>query len=141
MIKLIEPPIAGLICCSLLVCQRLLLGYCKGTNLLHYISGHFDTTTGPKNEVPPSLWRKSTARPFQIVSENQSDDSHVFVCCCFRRVCSLLTQSASYKKIASSIGVDPHRIVFFTDNVQEITASAQAGLSTSSCDTGVDSVT
>ncbi|KAF9125604.1 Enolase-phosphatase E1, partial [Mortierella sp. 14UC] len=68
--------------------QKLLFGYSEKGDLLHYFSGHYDTTIGLKIE------------------------------------------SESYTKIAADIGLDPARILFLSDNINEIVAAKKAGFQT-----------
>ncbi|KAJ2785096.1 enolase-phosphatase E1 [Coemansia interrupta] len=68
--------------------QKLIFGYSDHGDLLPYISGHYDTNIGSKQE------------------------------------------SQSYTKIAEDIGVLPKRILFISDNENEIYAADQAGFQT-----------
>ncbi|KAJ1843812.1 enolase-phosphatase E1 [Coemansia sp. RSA 2703] len=68
--------------------QKLIFGYSDHGDLLSYISGHYDTNIGSKQE------------------------------------------SQSYTKIAEDIGISPNRIMFISDNENEIRAADQAGFQT-----------
>ncbi len=87
--------------------QKLLFGYSTEGDLLRFLSGHFDTTSGGKMEVESARTLSSA-----------------------RRCSNTLTgrfQRESYVKIAAAIGVPTARIMFLTDRHEEAVAASDAG--------------